>query len=71
LVFYNEPLFIQKQGGEKMYYLFDAIPGPVRWIGEDRQQQYCKNNNIPRLLKIVLWMRSTLYEIYANFTGNK
>ena len=29
-----------------MYYLLDAVPGPVRWVGEDAQQQYWEDNKI-------------------------
>jgi len=29
-----------------MYYLFDAISGPVRWVGEDKQRQYWEDNKI-------------------------
>jgi uncharacterized protein DUF1629 len=29
-----------------MYYLFDAIPGPFRWIGEDKQQEYWSDNKV-------------------------
>lgn len=29
-----------------MYYYFDAVSGPVRWIGKDYQEQYWEENSI-------------------------
>ncbi|OHA80416.1 MAG: hypothetical protein A2675_01520 [Candidatus Yonathbacteria bacterium RIFCSPHIGHO2_01_FULL_51_10] len=29
-----------------MYYLLDAVPGPVRWLGKDHQQTYWRQHNI-------------------------